>query len=160
VTAVDADPEARLQRALDLAYRYLGHRARTVTEVRRHLEAKRVEPATIDLAIGDLLDQRYLDDARYAEQFADDRRRLDGWGSERIARKLGALGVDREHIDAALAGQDADGELDAAVQVLRRRFRSAPETERDRDRALGMLVRKGYELDIAYDAVRALAREV
>jgi regulatory protein len=63
----------------------------------RHLEAKRVEPATIDVAVLELIDQRYLDDARYAEQFADDRRRLDGWGSERIARKLGSLGVDREH---------------------------------------------------------------
>jgi regulatory protein len=159
VTAADADPGARLQRAMDLAYRLLGHRARTVSEVRRHLEAKRVEPATIDVAVLELIDQRYLDDARYAEQFADDRRRLDGWGSERIARKLGSLGVDREHIDAALAGQDAEGELDAAVEVLRRRFRTVPETDRDRDRALGMLVRKGYELDLAYDAVRALGRD-
>ena len=48
VTAADADPGARLQRAMDLAYRYLGHRARTVAEVRRHLEAKRCEPAAID----------------------------------------------------------------------------------------------------------------
>jgi len=159
VSAADADPSARLQRAMDLAYRYLGHRARTVTEVRRHLEAQRVEPATIDVAVGALLDQGYLDDARYAVQFADDRRRLDGWGAERIARRLAAAGVDREHVDAALAGQDAGGELAAALQVLRRRFRTAPETDRDRDRALGMLARKGYELDVAYDAVRALGRE-
>jgi regulatory protein len=34
-----------------------------------------------------------------------------------------------------------------------------PDTDRDRDRALGMLVRKGYELDLAYDAVRALGRD-
>jgi regulatory protein len=30
-----------------------------------------------------------------------------------------------------------------------------PETDRDRDRALGFLVRKGYELELAYDAIRA-----
>ena len=29
-----------------------------------------------------------------------------------------------------------------------------PSTPRDRDRALGMLVRKGYELELAYDALR------
>jgi regulatory protein len=155
---VEADPSARLQRALDLAYRYLGHRARTVAEVRRHLEAKRAEPTAIDEAVERLIEERYLDDARYAEQFADDRRRLDGWGAERIERRLTSIGVAPEHIEAALAGQDAGAELEAAVALLRRRFRTAPESDRERDRALGMLVRKGYELDLAYDAVRALGR--
>ncbi len=154
------DPDARHQRALDLAYRYLGHRARTVAEVRRHLEAKGVEPAAIDAAVQDLHEQRYLDDARYAEQFADDRRRLDGWGAERIARKLATLGVDAQHVEAALGAQDTDAELDAALTLLRRRFRVAPGSDRERDRALGLLVRKGYELELAYDAVRALEREL
>jgi regulatory protein len=155
---VDADPSARLQRALDLAYRYLGHRARTVAEVRRHLEAKRAEPAAIDEAVERLIEERYLDDARYAEQFADDRRRLDGWGAERIERKLASIGVASEHIEAALAGQDSAAELDAAVGLLRRRFRTPPETDRERERALGMLVRKGYELDLASSARRDCAR--
>lgn len=48
------DAETRLQHALDLGYRYLGHRDRTVLEMRRHLEAKRVEPATIDDALAEL----------------------------------------------------------------------------------------------------------
>ena len=147
------------QKATDLAYRYLGHRERTVAEVRRHLEAKGVEEADADAVVAELLEQGYLDDARYAAHLAEDRRRLDGWGSERIARKLAAVGVDRDVAAAALAAQDGEGELDAALQVLRRRFRVPPETERDRDRALGMLVRKGYELDLAYDAVRALERD-
>jgi regulatory protein len=154
----DTDPDTGRQRALDLAYRYLGRRARTVAEVRRHLEAKRVEPAAIDAAVAELLDQGYLDDARYAAQFAEDRRLLDGWGAERIARRLASAGVEREHVDAALAAQDAGAELDAAVELLRRRFRAAPETDRERERALGLLVRRGYELDLAYDAVRALER--
>lgn len=154
----DADPGTRVQRALERAYRYLGHRERTVAEVRRHLAAKEVDPDAIDGAIEELVAQRYLDDARYAEHFADDRRRLDGWGAERIARKLEAVGVDAEHVEAALAGQDAEDELDAAVELLRRRFRAAPDSPRERERALGLLVRKGYELDLAYDAVRALER--
>ena len=63
----------------------------------------------------------YLDDARYAQRFAEDRRRLDGWGSERIARRLRELGIDREHIDAAIAAQDPEEELAAALELLRRR---------------------------------------
>ena len=157
MTAADADPSARLQRALDLAFRYLSRRERTVAEVRRHLEAKRCEPAAIDAAVAELLEQGYLDDAGYAQRFAEDRRELDGWGAERIARKLAAVGVDGEAIAAACDARDRDGELDAALAILRRRFVVPPETDRDRERALGMLVRKGYDLELAYDAVRALA---
>jgi len=165
------DPGLRLQQALDVAYRYLGHRDRTVFEVRRHLEAKRVEPETVDEAVAELGEQGYLDDARYAQRFVEDRRRLDGWGAERIERKLLAAGVDRALAAAALAGGgggagapgdpegDEHDELSAAVAVLRRRFRVPPETDRDRDRALGVLVRKGYELELAYDAISAFGRD-
>jgi regulatory protein len=148
-----------LNRALDLAFRYLGRRDRTVAEVRRHLEAKRVEPSVIEQVIEELHVQGYLDDARYAQRFAEDRRALDGWGSERIERKLAGAGVSRDDIAAAIAAQSGQEELGAALEVLRRRFRVPPETERDRERALGLLVRRGYELEIAYDAVRALERE-
>ena len=159
MTEAVTDPDARHQRALDLAYRYLGRRARTVAEGRRHLEAKGVDAAAADAAVADLHDQRYLDDARYAEQFADDRRRLDGWGAERIARKLATLGIDATEIDAAVSARDHADELSAAVELLTRKLRGAvPETDRDRERALGFLVRKGYDLDLAYDAVRSLTR--
>ena len=66
----------------------------------------------------ELIELGYLDDARYAQRFAEDRRRLDGWGSDRIARRLRELGVDREHIDAALAAQDPEEEMAAALELL------------------------------------------
>jgi regulatory protein len=152
------DPEARLQHALDLSYRYLGYRDRTVVEVRRHLEVKRVEPDTIDAAVAELAEQGYLDDARFAQRYVEDRRALDDWGAERIERKLLAAGVSGDLVAAALAQRDDGGELSAALAVLQRRFRVPPETDRDRERALGVLVRKGYELEIAYDAIRAYGR--
>lgn len=151
-------PEARLQHALDLSYRYLGHRDRTIVEVRRHLEAKRVEPDTIEAAVAELREQGYLDDARFAQRFVDDRRTLDDWGRERIERKLHAAGVAPELIAAALAAGEEHDELQAAVEVLARRFPVVPESDRARARALGVLVRKGYELDLAYDAIRAFGR--
>jgi regulatory protein len=149
----------RLQHALDVAYRYLGHRDRTVAEMRRHLEARGVEPATADEAVEDLGRQGYLDDARYAQRFAEDRRTVDAWGAERIERRLLALGVAPDLVAAALDERDGAEELEAAVAVLRRRFPSAPGDDRARDRALGVLVRKGYDLELAYDAVRAFERD-
>lgn len=150
------DPELRRQHALDLAYRYLGRRDRTVLEVRQHLELKRIEPATIDETVAELVRAGYLDDARYALHFAEDRRSLDFWGAERIERKLSAVGVAAEHVRAALAQHDAADELDAALAALRRRYPTAPATLRERERALGFLVRKGYAMELAYEAIRAV----
>jgi regulatory protein len=149
----------RLQHALDLAFRFLGHRDRTVAEVRERLGAERIEPATVDGAIDELHHLGYLDDARYAQRFAEDRRTIDAWGAERIERRLLALGVDPALIAAALDEQGAGEELEAALAVLRRRFARPPADDRSRDRALGLLVRKGYELELAYDAVRAFERD-
>jgi regulatory protein len=152
------DPEARLQRALDLGYRHLGKRDRTEAELRRHLRAKGADEPAIDGAVEALVRQGYIDDARYARTFAQDRRALDAWGPDRIEARLLALGIEAELVQAALAVRDADGELEAAVALLRRRWPTAPATERERERALGMLARKGYDLDLAYDAVWAVIR--
>lgn len=156
--ARQADPQARLQHALDLAYRYLGRRDRTVAEVRGHLEQKDVGPVAIDAAVAELGEQGYLDDARYAVRFAEDRRTLDAWGPDRIERKLRDVGVDARWIAAALSGGEEHSDLDLAVALLQRRFREPPSSDRDRERALGMLVRKGYPLELAYDAVRVFER--
>ncbi len=148
------DPELRLQHARDLAWKALNRRERTVAEMARLLAAKRVEPSAIDAVVGELREQGYLDDESYARRFAEDRRRLDDWGAERIERKLMSLGVDRDLVAAAVGEQDHEGELGAALELLARRFPQPPETLRDRDRALGMLVRKGYGLELAHDALR------
>ena len=153
-----SDPQAQLQDALDLSFSYLGHRDRTVAEVRGHLERKLVEPAGIDAAIAELEHLGYLDDARYAQRFAEDRRRLDAWGAERIERRLVALGVAPELAGAAASAGEGHDELEAAVELLRRRFAPPLGSDRERDRALGLLARRGYELERAYDAVRAFDR--
>jgi regulatory protein len=147
-----------LDDALGRAYRFLGHRDRSVAEIRQHLLGRNIGEATVEEAIATLESQGYLDDARLAQRFAEDRRTLDAWGAERIERRLSELGVDRELIAAALAA-GGDGELGAAVGFLRRRFPVAPGSDRERDRALKMLVRKGYALEVAYDAVNELSRD-
>jgi regulatory protein len=149
----------RLEHALGLAFRHLARRDRTVAEMRGHLEGRGVDLATREAAIAELAEQGYLDDARYAQRFAEDRRTIDAWGPERIERRLLAVGLDPALIAAALGERGAAEELEAAVAVLRGRFPRAPDDDRARDRALSLLVRKGYELELAYDAVRAYERD-
>ena len=151
------DPEERLEHARAVAWRALNRRDRTELELRGILAEKRVGPEEASVVLGELLEGGFVDDASFAQRFADDRRRLDAWGSERIARRLRELGVAPGHIAAAVGDQDQGDELDAALALLRRRVPTVPSTPRERDRALGMLVRKGYELELACDALRRYA---
>ena len=153
------DPELRLQHALDLAYRHLGRRARTVAEVRAHLEDKLVEAETVERALVELERAGYLDDADYARRFAEDRRTLDAWGPARIERRLLEVGVEPGLVARALADREAADDRAAAAELLVRRFPAGLLTDRDRGRALGVLVRKGYDLEQAHDAIRAYARD-
>ncbi|CAA9495186.1 MAG: hypothetical protein AVDCRST_MAG69-1569 [uncultured Solirubrobacteraceae bacterium] len=153
------DPEAALQRARDLAWRSLNRRDRTVFEVREMLAAKGADPAHVDQVVAEISELGHLDDAGYAQRFTEDRRRLDSWGNERIGRRLRELGVDRAHIERALSEPDRDGEMDRALDLLRRRFPVPPAEDRDKSRALGLLVRRGYESDAAYEALRRHASE-
>jgi regulatory protein len=147
------------QHALGIALTYLNRRDRTVHEVRLRLERAAVDEGTADEVIESLIEQRFLDDARYARLFAEDKRELEEWGSERIERGLLTRGIDREVVADVLAAlPDGDSELDRALSLLRRRFPAAPQNRRDRDRALGVLLRKGYDSELALDALAAHAR--
>lgn len=143
-------------RAVELALRLLNRRERSVEEVRRHLERKGVEPEAVDAAVARLAELGYLDDAALARRFAEDRRALDGWGRERIGRRLRALGVEPDALEAALGERDEDVELEAALAVLERRV-SPPTDDRARRRALGLLERRGYDRELALRAVRSYA---
>src|ERR1700754_2215506 len=145
------------QRALDLAYRALNRRERTVFELRGYLEDKLVEPDEIDRTVGELEAAGFLDDARFAQLFAEDKRSLGQWGSERISRDLARRGVAPDLIEAALGGHGREDELAAAISLLAARVPEPPVDDRSRDRAWRMLVRKGYEPELAYDALRAYA---
>lgn len=155
MTNPEVDP---IQHTRELAWAALNRRERTEAELRSLLTGKRAHPDAIDEVLAELLEQGYLDDASYARRFADDRRRLDAWGSERIERRLVAAGVAPEHIAAALG--DGGGEFEAALALLRRRVPDPPSTPQERDRALRLLLRKGYVHELAYDAVRRHAGAV
>jgi regulatory protein len=145
------------ERAIELGYRAVGYRERTVAELRTFLERKRVGPCAIDEAVAELSEAGLLDDARYSRRFAEDKRELERWGSERIARELQRRGVAHDLIEGALAGRSRESELSTALSVLEERL-SPPGDDRGRDRAWRLLVRRGYETEIAYEAVRRYER--
>jgi regulatory protein len=148
-------------RGVGIAYAFVNKRERTEAEVRERLQRAEIQSDEIEMAVAELFEFGFLDDARYARVFTEDKRNLEAWGNERIARALRERGVERGLIESALAQTELaeDGELDRAIALLGQRFPSGPAEARNRERAFGVLARKGYESETASDAVREWARK-
>jgi regulatory protein len=132
-----------LEQTLAEAFKYLGPRERTVAEVCEHLARSCADVGLIEATIVQLRERGYLDDARYARCFAEDRRNLDHWGSERICRRLLELGIPAEVAHSASEPEDREQELEMAVELLRRRIRAIrAEDPRSRKRALYSALRR------------------
>lgn len=149
-----ADPERERERAIQLGYRAVGSRDRTVAELRTFLERKRVEPDAIADAVEELTAAGFLDDARFARRFAEDKRELERWGTERIARDLHRRGIAPDLIERVVADRTREAELGTALLLLEQRLPAAPRDDRERDRAWRLLVRRGYDAEVAHEAVR------
>jgi regulatory protein len=114
-------------------------------------ESERIE------VLARLVEDGSIDDERFARRYAEDKRELAGWGPVRIREALAARGTPQDLIDAALAAEPADDLVARASELLERSGAEVAD-ERGRQRALSQLARRGFPLEAAYDAVRALER--
>lgn len=102
-----------------------------------------------------LIDQRFIDDRRYAEAYTREKSSLAGWGRKKIALQLRAKGVVREIVDEVLASLDSDEQAERLVDKLQRKLRStkaASEYEL-RGKLLRYALSLGYDYDMALDAI-------
>ncbi len=145
------------QEAFERALEALAQRERTSGELAAWLGERGVEAAAVEAAIGRLIEDGAIDDRRFATEFAADKRELRGWGPDRIREALRERGVEAELIEEALAGDGHEAQLERALELLRGRAERLDD-ERSRARALAFLARRGYDSDVAYDAVRGFER--
>jgi regulatory protein len=141
------------QEALGLALGELARKERSVAELHAWLGRRGVSEQEIADVIDHLVSAGALDDARFARCFAEDKRSLSGWGRERIAAVLRERGVGGADVEVALAGEDVEEELERAVGLVEGRGAELGD-DRGRSRALGLLVRRGFDSETAYEAIR------
>jgi len=125
--------------------------------MRQWLIDREVESEEIERLISFLTENLALDDRAYAVAFTSDKRDLAGWGRDRIRKVLLRRGVSRTLVEEALAGEGGESEVDRAVRVLVEKGAEL-EDDRGRQRALGLLARRGYEAEEAYAAIRIASR--
>ena len=140
---------------LSLALQALSRKERTVAEMGSWLHARGVDSEEVEAVVGHLAETGTLDDRRFAERYAEDKRELSGWGEERIRMALAQRGVAEEYISEVLQA-GGDDETSRAVAALSARGASLCDAL-ERNRAFGFLVRRGYSAEVAYEAIRRAA---
>lgn len=132
------------------ALRALMRRAHSIHEMRAYLERRAEDKDIVSQVIARLREQNYLDDARYAFEFARQRANGRRQGRFRVARELRARGVPDHYIDAALEAVFADtSEAELVRTRLKRRLAHirGPINQRQVAGIYRSLLRAGFSAD-------------
>jgi regulatory protein len=105
------------------ALRALMRRAYSTHEMKTYLDRRAEDKDLIPPVVARLRERNYLDDARYAVDYANQHIKLRRQGRFRIARELRARGVPDRYIDAALETVFAETDESSLVRTrLKRRL--------------------------------------
>lgn len=143
------------------ALRALMRRAHSIHEMKEYLARRAEEKDAIGQVIARLREQNYLDDAKFALEYARQHAQSRGQGRFRIARELRARGVPDQHIEAALETIFADTDEAAAVRKrIARLFGRVKGRigQRKIASAYRSLLRAGFSADVIRAELRAATR--
>jgi regulatory protein len=144
------------------ALRALMRRAHSIHQMRDYLNARAEDKDLVSTVIARLRELNYLDDARYAAEFARQHAQFRKQGRFRISRELRTRGVPDRFIDAAL--ESVFAEIDQAASVRARLKRKLAQTRGPLDRRklasiYGSLLRAGFSSDVIRAELKQAAKE-
>lgn len=136
-------------------------RAHSIHEMREYLDRRAEDKEQVSAVIARLREQTYLDDARYALEFARSRANSRRQGRFRIARELRTRGVPDRHIDAALDSIFAETDESTLVRArLKRQLARirGPVDERKIASLYRSLLRAGFSSDVIRAEIKKINR--
>ncbi len=136
-------------RAYDAAVRYLSYRARSVFEMRSHLNQKGFASEVVDLTLARLGREKYLDDTQFARLWTEQRLRHNPRGTFALKQELRAKGIDDTVIAQTLDRIDDNRSAWMAVERSLYRWQRLDKT-RFKQKVLGFLSRRGFDYETAY----------
>jgi regulatory protein len=150
-----------LEAARAVAYRYLGHSARSRAEMERRLTRAEFTPEVIEKVLAELEARNWLDDTKFAQDWVEDRADRKKYGRKRLAQELRQRGVDKEDIEAAIDSIDAESEVARARAAAETRWDAETLQKADFDtrqaekrRMANFLQRRGFSWNIIEQVFR------
>lgn len=103
--------------------------------------------AKAEEVVAKLVEERYVDDLRYAAAFARDKASIAGWGEAKIRYMLSSKGIDRELIAQALDEVDDKRAEIRLEKLMENKVRSLRDDPQRRLKLLRFGLGRGYSYD-------------
>ena len=123
---------------------------RCVSEVRNKLIQWGVPQEVMNNIIKRLLEERFIDEGRYAKAYAREKHRFQHWGRMKIMQALKIKQISSDLVDEALADLDREDYMESLSFLLQKKakeVKARTEYER-RGKLIRFAIGRGYEMDV------------
>ena len=151
-------PPLTPDQVLDKMARYCAYQERCVKDVREKLKTFDIAQEAKDEILDYLLDNRFVNDERYAKSFVRGKVNQSGWGLNKIRFHLVQKGIDKDIIDEALGQTDDETYRQRLIDILKvkaKTVKAATDFEKKRKLA-AYAMQKGFEGGLVWEVVKEL----
>jgi len=144
---------------LDKMAKYCGYQERCVKDVCNKLKTFDIPQTEKDKILDYLLDNRFVNDERFAKSFVRGKINQSGWGLNKIRFHLIQKGIAKETIDGALEQTDEDVYRQRLIDILKTKSKTVKaDTDFERKRKLAAYaMQKGFEGSLVWEVLKDLA---
>jgi len=123
---------------------------------RKAVSALDGDVSSVEEIMSHLVENGFVDDARYAVSFAREKSRITGWGPEKIKCRLLTKGICREDIASALAQIDGDAAASRLDKLMRSRWSVLKDDPYCKFKLIKYALSRGYlydDVEAAYNRI-------
>ena len=139
------------EKALSLAAAICSKKEHCSWEIQEKLVKWEIPEKEIDRIMTFLHQHRFIDDARYAQAYAEDKFRFNHWGKQKIALMLHRKKIDPDLISQVLEALDTDTYQEACLTLLKQKMKSLAGEEPYKRKA--KLIRFGLSRGFGYEVI-------
>ncbi len=136
----------------DSAYRLLGRRHHSTSELRTKLIKKNIPKGIIEKVLAELTEKDLLNDEQFAIAYLEERSVKKKIGHNKIKSELFKKGIDRKIIENLLLGIDSDLSYEQALELAKRKKsvleRKGTDKKKMRAKIFSFLSSRGFESDL------------
>ena len=143
---------------LDKMAKYCAYQERCVKDVRDKLKAFEISEEEKAKIIDYLLDNRFVNDERYAKAFVRGKVNQSGWGVNKIRFHLIQKGIDKDIIEEALGQTDEEVYRQRLIDILKTKAKTIKaDSDFEKKRKLAAYaMQKGFEGALVWEVLKDL----
>jgi len=151
------------EQALQKAKHYCGYQERSHTEVKEKLYSYGLYKQQVEELLSQLIEENYLNEERFAIQFAGGRFRMKQWGRVKIKYELKQKRVSEYCIKVAMKEIDEEDYLKTLQKLADKKWASVKGEGVNHfvklSKTTDYLLQKGYESDLIKQAIAAIPKK-